>query len=369
MSEDLHELPGEPDDAGRPLAEASASQGAGQDAAPPASQETPVVPPVSESILPEQPVYPPRPEFYAQMPASGPSGVPPVVFPPQAPVFPPQPGMPGGWPPVQGRPVFPPPPGYVPYGYRFDPVPQAQPLPLSQAIRELPAQYKKMLFKPGVRSFLEEQGKAEWGIIWVQLLFQLLVGAVLGIPEIVSFNQSTTPGSILSTGFYSVEIVVLLLLGPAFFFGSVGIQWLLARAFKGTGSFKQQAYNQLLFSVPLGIISSVLSTVFVSLSNGMGGLMSFILPTSSLTTQGYNAPIFNVGFLAVLMLFDLFAIALGVYQIVLNVFSLMATHRMSGGRATACVLIPPAVLSALVFILALVVVFIAVAAFTPSTYP
>ncbi|HVU70174.1 MAG TPA: hypothetical protein VHD63_23790, partial [Ktedonobacteraceae bacterium] len=65
MSEDLHELPGEPEDAGRPLAEASASQGTGQDAAPPASQETPVVPPVSESILPEQPVYPPRPEFYA----------------------------------------------------------------------------------------------------------------------------------------------------------------------------------------------------------------------------------------------------------------------------------------------------------------
>jgi hypothetical protein len=363
MSEDVPELPEEPKEAGHDTHD---SQEPGLDAVSPASQEAPAVPPVSESILPEQPVYPPRPEYYAQMPGRDPYGVPPSGFPPPAqgrPGFPPPAGLPG-------MPPFPPPSGYVPAGYRFDPVPPVQPLPLGQAIRELPRQYKKILFRPGVRSFLEEQGKAEWGIIWVQVLLQVFVGILLSVPRIVSLSQSTA-GSSFSAEILSLEDVVLLVLGPAFFFGGVGIQYLLARAFKGTGSFKQQAYNQLLFGVPLGVISSVVSAVFLSLVDGTGGLFLHLMPTSSMTGQGYTTPppVFNAGFLIGLLVFYLVVLALGVYQIILNVFALMATHRMSGGRATACVLIPPAVLYVLLFIVIFAAVFIVIAAAMPATQP
>ncbi|MGH2480943.1 MAG: hypothetical protein ACRDHW_14915, partial [Ktedonobacteraceae bacterium] len=60
-------------------------------------------------------------------------------------------------------------PGYQrdsPYGY----TPQ-RPRPPGQAIQELPTQYVKVLTKPGAQPFLEEQSKADWGVIWVQLLF------------------------------------------------------------------------------------------------------------------------------------------------------------------------------------------------------
>ncbi len=39
------------------------------------------------------------------------------------------------------------------------------PLPLGQAIRELPGQYLKVLTRPSVKTFAGEKGKAGWGII------------------------------------------------------------------------------------------------------------------------------------------------------------------------------------------------------------
>lgn len=369
MSEDLHEFPGEPEKPGQPLAEAGASQEPVRDSSSEfaASQTVQSAQPVSESIIPEQPLYPPSPEFYAQMPAPSPYGAP-------APGFP-APGQrgPAFAQPVQGIPAFVPPPGYgfpqPPYGYRFDLIPQAQPLPLGQAIRELPGQYKKILFKPGMRSFAEEQGKAEWGIIWIQLLFQLFVGALLSLPQLLfaSHTNTSIPGFPFSDAdLYLAELVGTLALGPAIFFGQVGIQYLLARAFKGTGSFKQQAYNQLLFAVPLGLVSSIISAVFTSLNSGINPLS---LSTSSITSTGTTVPTLGGGYLIGLLLFELLAGGIGIYTIVLNVFSIMAAHRVSGGKATAIVLIPIAILYVVVFVLVFVLVFISVMALMPATQP
>lgn len=359
MSEDLHKFSGEPEKPGQRLAEAGASQESLRDSPSEfaTSQAAQSAQPVSESIIPEQPLYPPPPEFYAQMPAQSPYGVP-------------TPGFPA---PGQGMPVFAPPPGYgfpqPPYGYRFDLIPQAQPLPLGQAIRELPGQYKKILFKPGMRSFAEEQGKAEWGIIWIQLLFQLFIGALLSVPQLffASHTNNSIPGLPFSTtDLYLAELVGTLTLGPAIFFGQVGIQYLLARAFKGAGSFKQQAYNQLLFAVPLGLVSSIISAVFTSLTSGMNPLS---LPTSSITTTGTTVPTPGGGYLIGLLLFELLAGGIGIYTIVLNVFSIMAAHRVSGGKATAVVLIPIAILYVVVFVLVFVLVLISVTALMPTTQP
>src|SRR5437764_689764 len=49
------------------------------------------------------------------------------------------------------------------------------PLPLGEAVRQLPNQYIKVLTKPSVLTFDQEKGKAAWDIVWVQLII-LAVG-------------------------------------------------------------------------------------------------------------------------------------------------------------------------------------------------
>lgn len=170
----------------------------------------------------------------------------------------------------------------------------------------------KVVTKPSAATFAEEMGKASWDIIWVQLIAYAVIIAVLGFLR--SFTNPTLFGSSTGTSATNIAAVQglvgsvnlgLILIVPIGFFISVGIYYLIARAFRGQGTFKAQSYTQLLFQVPLGIASSVLLLIpFV------GILGSF----------------------------------LSIYGIVLEVLSLMAVHRFSGGKATAVVLIPIAVL-------------------------
>lgn len=190
--------------------------------------------------------------------------------------------------------------------------PASAPLPLSQAIQGLPNQYLKVTTKPGVQSFAEEQGKADWGIIWIQLLIVGLVGTLIGllhaamgtaVAMLGNGASSSTAAIGLLSGFFaggvSVFSIITTIIG---FFIIVGIQYLLAKAFGGNGDFKTQAYNYLLFYVPITIVSSIIGLIPV-----LGGLIGW---------------------------------ALGIYSLVLNVFSIMAAHRLSGGKATWVVLIP-----------------------------
>src|SRR5215472_16580396 len=128
----------------------------------------------------------------------------PYSQPPQGPFGQPQPPY--------GQPQ---PPYGAPYqepGYGY-PQPQTTPLPLGEAIRQLPNQYIRILTKPSAATFAEEQGKAAWDIVWVQLIIYAIAAAVLGyLAFLISPNQfsttgssSLTPGMIqaisLSTGF------------------------------------------------------------------------------------------------------------------------------------------------------------------------
>src|ERR1044071_6917373 len=64
----------------------------------------------------------------------------------------------------------------APYGTSYPPYgppnqgPTATPLPLGQAILDLPLQYWKILSKPSPRTFVEESGKAKWNILLVQFI-------------------------------------------------------------------------------------------------------------------------------------------------------------------------------------------------------
>ncbi len=99
----------------------------------------------------------------------------------------------------------------------------------------------------------------------------------------------------------------------------MGLVYLLARAFNGQGTFLTQSYTPLLFQVPLGILSGIL------------GLVPF---------------------------FGLLGFAVFIYGIVLQVYALMAVHRLSGGKATAVVFLPAAMI--LLLAVVFVVTFISV---------
>jgi len=302
-----------------------------------------------------QPSYPPPPESYAQAEQQpriqNPYGASPEqpriqnpygASPEQPRIQNPYAAPPTGY----GAPDFVPPPAY---GYGYEPLPQAQPLPRGQAIRELPSQYRKILFKPGPRSFAEEQGKAEWGIIWVQILFLMLFEAILVLPvgliELPVLNSSLSAAGgtpIASSTFLTAATLAVIIFAPVVFFVVVSIQYLLGRAFQGRGQFKQQAYNQLLFQVPSVFVTALLYLIMTPFLGGLASLMT--------VTPGSTAvPSVNPLGLVVILIVGLLAWAVNIYSIVLNVFSIMAAHRISGGRATGVVLIPYAVLLILYF--------------------
>ncbi|OLD79289.1 MAG: hypothetical protein AUG54_06640 [Ktedonobacter sp. 13_1_20CM_4_53_7] len=206
-------------------------------------------------------------------------------------------------------------PGYGP--------PQSAPLPLGEAIKGLPRQYIKVTTKPGVMTFAEEMGKASWDIVWVQLIALAIISAILSyLYTLISPTFTMTSSSTIDTatlrsllaGFSLVSIILV----PVFFFIGQGILYGLAKAFGGQGKFVTQCYSNLLFSVPIGIVSGIVNLIPIA-----GAFVAF---------------------------------ALSIYSIVLNIFSLMAVHRLSGGKATAVVLIPVGVV--LLLACALVILFV-----------
>lgn len=172
-------------------------------------------------------------------------------------------------------------------------------------------------------TFAEEMGKASWDIVWVQLIASAIISAILGyLATLISPTFNSTSSSSLSIGTLRAFAAGLsfgsIIIIPVFFFISMGIFYGLSKAFGGQGRFVTQSYTYLLFSVPIGIVTSIVNLIPIA--------GSFI------------------------------ALAVGIYSIVLNIFSIMAVHRLSGGKATAVVLIPVGV--ALLLACALVVLFV-----------
>jgi len=202
-------------------------------------------------------------------------------------------------------------------------------------MQELPNQYIRVLTKPSAQSFAEEMGKADWGMVWIQLLIWALIGTILGLIRAAiglaglsfvsnnTFNPAAITALTVSGSTFSFISV------PVFFFILVGIQYLLAKAFQGQGNFLTQSYTTLLFEVPINIVSYLLAFIPI-----LGGIAGF---------------------------------ALSIYGIVLNVFAIMAVHRLSGGKAVGVVLIPIAVLILLAFlcIFAIAAIIIAATRHTP----
>jgi hypothetical protein len=281
----------------------------------------------------EMPSQPP----YGAPPPQTPYGVPPshsYQVPPQTSYGEPQ-QIPYGVPPLDAYGAQ----GYDPnqFGYGYA---ASGPLPLNEAIAQLPNQYVKVLTKPSAFTFAAEMGKASWDIVWVQLIGYAVVAGIL------TYLRTLIPGAALAYGnpnsmpaaTYGVLQVIALftsagsiILIPISFFIGQGIIYLVAKAFGGTGTFLAQAYTYLLIIVPLGIISLAL------------GLIPFLGAVA--------------GF------------GLGIYGLVLQIFSLMPVHRLSGGKATAVVLIPIAAVFVLLIVLVIILVVLIASSIHNTPYP
>jgi hypothetical protein len=187
------------------------------------------------------------------------------------------------------------------YGYGSPPG-QATSLPFGEAIRQLPRQYLKVLTKWSPTTFAEEQGKASWGIVWVQLVFMIIGAAVEGYLAGVNLV---------------VDIPIAIVAIPIAIFFTAGIYYLIARAFGGQGTFLAQTYTTLLFNAPLAILAASFNVI--------PGLL------------GIERIVTAFGFL-------------------LSVFMIMGVHRLSRGKAIAVIFTPVAVIAIIAVLLVIVTV-------------
>lgn len=208
-----------------------------------------------------------------------------------------------------------------------NPPPQVTPLPLEQAIKELPSQYRKVLTQPSVHTFAQEMGKASWKIVWAQLIGYAVVSAILSylasliIPNPFLNLFGTTPSNpiMIQLIHWGLTLGLTPLIILSFFIGN-GLSYLMAKIFQGQGTFLAQSYTELLYGIPLGILSVLISWVPL-----LGAIM---------------------------------ALGISIYKIVLQIFSIMAVHRLSGGKATAVVLLSIASIFMSIFFTVLLLIFV-----------
>jgi hypothetical protein len=171
---------------------------------------------------------------------------------------------------------------------------------LSRTLPQLPQRYFNALAKPSVATYTADIGDASWSLVWIQLLAWAILDAMLGL--LVNFMYPPATGTTFSTLFSLTTSIGLIGVVPLLFFLLMGIVYLLAKAFGGQGTFLEQCNSSLYIQAPLGIFSKLLALIPV-----VGRILNSVL---------------------------------SLYGIVLQVFVIMAVHRLSRGKAIATILIP-----------------------------
>ncbi|GCE26831.1 hypothetical protein KDA_23150 [Dictyobacter alpinus] len=187
-------------------------------------------------------------------------------------------------------------------------------------LRTLPFFYAKVLAWPSPTTFARAAEYARWNLVWLQLGILILIPVVLGL--IKSLVRDTSSGidsranpifSLLGTITVGATIgafILKIILIPLLFLLESGLQYLLARAFRGNGHFVQHAFDMLLYLVPLSFIGGLIITVFVY---------------------------FHISTLFFAPLISLVVFCYGVF---LNIFVVQGVHNLNRDKAIATVAIP-----------------------------
>ena len=172
--------------------------------------------------------------------------------------------------------------------------------PRSRVLSQLPQRYFNALVQPSVATYTADKVDASWSLVWIQLLAWAILDAMLGL--LVNFIYPPATGTTFSRLFSLATSIGLIGVVPLLFFLLMGIVFLLAKAFGGQGTFLEQCNSSLYIQAPLGIFSKLLALIPV-----VGRVLNSVL---------------------------------SLYGIVLQVFVIMAVHRLSRGKAIATILIP-----------------------------
>lgn len=168
--------------------------------------------------------------------------------------------------------------------------------------------------RPGVASFAQELPTANWRDIWLSLIGLAILSAITGAIAALYTSQTLTipqsDGTTTTVHIPAGASWLTIITVPLAFFVGVAILFVIAKIFGGTGTFLEQSYAMALYYVPIQGVIALLGLLPV-----LGGLAAFVL---------------------------------GIYEIVLAVFAIAASQRLTIGRSVAVVLLPAVILFLLV---------------------
>ena len=168
--------------------------------------------------------------------------------------------------------------------------------------------------RPGVASFAQELPTANWRDIWLSLIGLAMLSAITGAIAALYTSQTLTlpraDGTTTTVHIPAGASWFTIITVPLAFFVGVAILFVIAKIFGGTGTFLEQSYAMALYYVPIQGVIALLGLLPI-----LGGLAAFVL---------------------------------GIYEIVLSVFAIAASQRLTIGRSVAVVLLPAVILFLLV---------------------
>ena len=192
-------------------------------------------------------------------------------------------------------------------------------------VRQLPFQYWRVLTKPGIVTFYAEEGKATWGSVWTQILGFAILNALAIICTMLATNLiempllkdlssllAYLPGLLIFGVTSGAFAVIFTILG---YFSNAAIFYLFARLFGGRATFLEHCYCTALIVVPVWVISLVLSFTLFRIPSFPSRL------ASSIGIAGF------------------------IYGAILQVFMIIAIHRLDWARALGAVVIAMFILS------------------------
>lgn len=138
-----------------------------------------------------------------------------------------------------------------------------------QMLVALPGQYLRVLTRPSVKTFVSEKERGNWGLVWFQMLILgALCALILGIAYLISppnvsamVSASGMSQQALQTTAALTSVILTFILTPISFLAATGVLYLIARAFRGRGTYLQQISVTLLFGVPMVLLSTLLSLI------------------------------------------------------------------------------------------------------------
>ena len=187
---------------------------------------------------------------------------------------------------------------------------------LHASLEQLPQNYFKAIVKPSVATYTHNKDNASWSLVWTQLLIWAILDAALAL--LVNLISPPATGSSFSQLFALATSYGLIVVVPGLFFLLMGIVYGFARYFGGQGTFLEQCHASLSIQAPLGVLSKLLALIPV-----VGRILNSVL---------------------------------SLYGIILQVFVIMAVHRLSPGKAIATILLPLVTLGAIAGIAFLLII-------------